>query len=486
MGKSRMRDVVILVPGIMGSVLQRHGQDAWAISGQAFSRALLTRTASIRELTLHDDDPEMDDVGDGVKATRIFPDAHLVPGLVRVDGYSRIRQMVLDKFDVALGTFTEPLPGDIRLDTAGTFFEFPYDWRRDNRVSARRLQRLVTQALAARRKLVPDAKVILLAHSMGGLVSRYFLECLGGWRDCRALVTFGTPYRGSVQAIEYLANGFRKIVELGFIGEMARSFTAIYQLLPIYKALCVEGEWQRVAEAYGVPNIDRAKAADALAFHREIEQAVSQREEANRVGAYTLIPFVGTAQTTALSAHMIAGNVTTSFDLPVWMQAELGEGDGTVPRPSAIPLEMKQAMETYLAVRHGSIQRHPQVLDDLRHRLARMQAPELGAIRAPGALGATERPDLTLDVDDVFARDEPVRIEARIHGDSGHLGALVATIGRAEGSAKPAVHPMIPTGSAWRVQASGLSSGLYRVEVSAKPGGPHAPLPVQELFAVAE
>jgi hypothetical protein len=33
---------------------------------------------------------------------------------------------------------------------------------------------------------------------MGGLVARHYLEVFDGWRDTRMLVTFGTPYRGSV------------------------------------------------------------------------------------------------------------------------------------------------------------------------------------------------------------------------------------------------------------------------------------------------
>jgi triacylglycerol esterase/lipase EstA (alpha/beta hydrolase family) len=50
---------------------------------------------------------------------------------------------------------------------------------------------------------------------MGGLISRYYLEVLEGWRDCRALVTFGTPYRGAVDAVNYLANGYKQLfVEL--------------------------------------------------------------------------------------------------------------------------------------------------------------------------------------------------------------------------------------------------------------------------------
>jgi hypothetical protein len=35
---------------------------------------------------------------------------------------------------------------------------------------------------------------------MGGLVARYYLEVLGGWEKCRALFTFGTPHRGSLNA----------------------------------------------------------------------------------------------------------------------------------------------------------------------------------------------------------------------------------------------------------------------------------------------
>ena len=35
-----MRDVIVLLPGIMGSVLQKDGKDAWALSGGALIAAL--------------------------------------------------------------------------------------------------------------------------------------------------------------------------------------------------------------------------------------------------------------------------------------------------------------------------------------------------------------------------------------------------------------------------------------------------------------
>jgi triacylglycerol esterase/lipase EstA (alpha/beta hydrolase family) len=110
---------------------------------------------------------------------------------------------------------------------------------------------------------------------MGGLISRYYLEVLGGWQDCRALFTFGTPYRGSLNAVNFLANGYKQaFLDLT---EVMRSLTSVYQLLPIYKVLQIGNESHRIAEVGDLPNIVQNKAQDALAFHREIETAVKQQ-----------------------------------------------------------------------------------------------------------------------------------------------------------------------------------------------------------------
>src|SRR4029434_11089128 len=46
-----------------------------------------------------------------------------------------------------------------------------------------------------------------------------------GWRDCRALITFGTPYRGSANALNYLANGYKK---LGSFHETKKVVTSLH------------------------------------------------------------------------------------------------------------------------------------------------------------------------------------------------------------------------------------------------------------------
>lgn len=50
-------------------------------------------------------------------------------------------------------------------------------------------------------------RLILVAHSMGGLVARYWLAQDGNAQLCRELITLGTPHRGAPKALDVLANG---------------------------------------------------------------------------------------------------------------------------------------------------------------------------------------------------------------------------------------------------------------------------------------
>ena len=121
-----MKDVVVLLPGITGCVLQKDGKDMWAFSKGAAFRAIVSLGGSIKDLELHGDDPEVDDLGDGITASKVMPDIHLIPGLWKIDGYGKIADTIRGTLDVR--------PGE-------NFFEFAYDWRRDNRVAARALAR---------------------------------------------------------------------------------------------------------------------------------------------------------------------------------------------------------------------------------------------------------------------------------------------------------------------------------------------------------
>jgi len=219
MPRTKMPHVIVLLPGITGSVLTKNGDVVWGYSAPTAVKSLFTNGAYIsKALALPHDDPTADDLGDGVVATGLMPDLHLLPGIWKIDGYTKVADGIQATFDVTEGK---------------NFFRFPYDWRRDNRVAARKLARATHDWLNNWRESSnnPDAKLILVAHSMGGLVSRYFLECMEGWKVTRALITFGTPYRGSLNAVDGLANGLKK--GPWDLSVLARQLTGLYQLLPI-------------------------------------------------------------------------------------------------------------------------------------------------------------------------------------------------------------------------------------------------------------
>ena len=83
-------DLVVVLPGIMGSTLARHGTLVWAPSAGAVLTAILTFGRSVRELTLPkgtgDDRPS-----DGVEPVEVMPDLQVLPGVWSANiGYGRL------------------------------------------------------------------------------------------------------------------------------------------------------------------------------------------------------------------------------------------------------------------------------------------------------------------------------------------------------------------------------------------------------------
>ena len=472
--KAPMKDLVVILPGILGSVLQKDGKDLWAVSGQAVWQILTQSGEAIRNLKLEQDDPEAENLGDGVRATTLIQDTHLIPGFWKIDGYTKTARLIIDNFDVT--------PGHIYNDAddkAANFYQFPYDWRRDNRANARILKKLIDKRLKCWRESsgAADAKVILMAHSMGGLVSRYYLEVLEGWKDSRALFTFGTPYRGSLKPVNFLANGYKQLFL--DLTDVMRSLTSIYQLLPIYKAINVNGDYHRIAELDNLPNIDKLKAQDALAFHREIEAAVERhRQDEQYRTSFTVVPISGVHQPTLQSATLIDGKLTASEALPGVLKnrADLGDGDGTVPKISSIPLERSQNLDNFfIAEQHGGLQNQPQVLDSLLNTL-RLSQYSLSEVRAPQtAIG--------LSLDDLYLDSEPIAMRARLIGLPNAAAKLKAEIQAVAGGSLLSLD-FVEQENEWLLAMDTLPSGLYRVTVKTEADGEQTPSPVHDLFEV--
>ena len=451
-----MTDVVVVLPGILGSVLQKNGKDIWALSASAVATGVWTLGSSIKDLELDRDAEDEEDLTDGVTAPRLMPDLHLIPRLWKIDGYTRLVKSLKNSFTLTPGK---------------NYFEFPYDWRRDNRAAARRLKRLSKGWLESYRKDFPQAKLVLLAHSMGGLVSRYFLECLGGWPDCRALLTFGTPYRGSLKALDFIANGYR--VKKGpatllDLTSLLRSLTSVYQLLPIYP--CYDngsGDLIKVSIANSIPNLDMTRVAAARNFHEDIEKGVNQHKGEP---GYLIHPIVGTNQPTLQSARL-NGN---SLDMLRSYKNRDDSGDGTVPRVSATPLELStEGREIFAACAHASLQNHDAVWTNIEGILTG-QSIDLTAYRAQGV--PPGQIAVSLDVEDAYDAEEPVILRARPQ-EPCPLEVQIVDAATKE-SRTPALRE---DGDGWMsAEAGRLPKGAYRVTVYSG----NRVMPVTDAFAV--
>lgn len=116
-----------------------------------------------------------------------------------------------------------------------TLFVFPYDWRRSNADNAARLHEYIECA----RQFSPTGQVDIVAHSMGGILSRrYILEHRG---VVRKLVTIGTPWIGVPQALYVLETGQLRggfnifdfvLANLTALKTLVRYWPGVHELLP--------------------------------------------------------------------------------------------------------------------------------------------------------------------------------------------------------------------------------------------------------------
>jgi pimeloyl-ACP methyl ester carboxylesterase len=347
--RQAMPDVIVVVPGIMGSVLARGGQEVWGVGVGTVAANLRRLGSPVRELALPDGigNGEPDD---GVTATRLMPSAQLIPGFWNlIDGYTELVRSLEARFDVTRSTD----------DQAGNLVLFPYDWRLSNEVNGRRLAVVVDRALDRWRQAGhPEAKLIFICHSMGGLVARWYIEVLGAKSRTRKLITMGTPFRGAINALENLANGFSPgIGPLRLdLDHTLRSFPSVHELLPTYP--CVSSGGTDLADllSIDIPNVGLAAIKVARGFHQRLA------DEVGAATSYQVHALKGILQPTSQTAR-IEGRIVRPI------RQHSGEdygGDGTVPRVSAHPPEWKSEEKCiYLAQKHGALQGDGGALDQL-------------------------------------------------------------------------------------------------------------------------
>jgi pimeloyl-ACP methyl ester carboxylesterase len=266
----------------------------------------------------------------------------------------------------------------LRLRAAGYDADFyAYDWR----LSLVELGRQLSQALESER-----GQVDLVAHSMGGLVSRAALA-QGG--TCRRLVMLGTPNLGSFAPVMALRGTYplvRKVAALDLKHtpeELARdvfsTFRGLIQMLPAPSAFT------------GVDLYDLAQwPDDALRPPGPLLKEAHKIQEKLSPGQSHMHLIAGVEQRTVVGVRREDGQFV--YDVST-------VGDGTVP----LELARLPGLATihYVAEAHGSLPNHKIVARAVTDLLARGTTEALPATYTPGVRGAAVEavPEAALRVD---------------------------------------------------------------------------------------
>lgn len=228
---------VVFVPGMMGSQLWRGSERIWPDMKRLFTQPEIYRFGA------HQD----------VQARGIVGEVVVVPNLIKQQQYSRLG----DYLEEALG-----------YQRGKDLLEFAYDFRQDNRTSAQQLAAMIDNW-----PVTPP--ITLIAHSLGCLVSRYYVEQFGGKQKVGRLILLGGPHNGFPKAVSNLLVG-PDFLPFGLMSSRMRdvlaTFPSMYQTLPINAAV-VDQEGAPIdlfADERWLPEPQRAFLRDAKAFRREL------------------------------------------------------------------------------------------------------------------------------------------------------------------------------------------------------------------------
>ncbi|RZU15991.1 lecithin:cholesterol acyltransferase [Kribbella rubisoli] len=359
------RDAVVVVPGIMGSELvdTESGDRLWGLSPRWYARAWSHRDGLAR---LAVTEAELAGKTDRVRPAGLLKFPAIAPVLAGVEPYTRLMKAVREIVahpDAALG--------------------FAYDWRLAVDFNAKLLATAAADHLERwrARSGYSDAGLVLIAHSMGGLLCRAIPLDAGLADVTRAVVTLGTPFDGAAKAAVLLNQGNGAPLPAKRLQRLAATMPGIHALLPMYS--CVdEGDSVRSLTPADVGRLGGSAelAAAAYATHRSARPMTGHRA------------LIGIRQST-MSTLTIRDGIVEAHDYTFVPQADgdvarrpnglihrvYGAGDGTVPRNSARP---PQGAAMPLAQQHGALARSKEAIDLVRDVLTNLDGdlgPRLGA-----------------------------------------------------------------------------------------------------------
>jgi hypothetical protein len=252
------------------------------------------------------------------------------------------------------------------------FFTFPYQWRDSNVENAKLLRDKIIDI----KEKTGRPKVDIVAHSMGGLLAREYIESDYFSDDVDQLITVGTPHLGAPKdyvtweageflglwspvmkrlvALEALENGYLDV--FSYIHE--RPMSSVEELLPIYNYLYDENG----------NNWDLRSNYPANYPRNAFLESLNTSNRADLLKNVEFIKIIGDTESktsTECEYHVVSSDLSSLwfngypkyFNIPVLSRQGMikCEGDATVPLYSAEATEITDDKKIYLQSEHNAL-----------------------------------------------------------------------------------------------------------------------------------
>lgn len=341
------RDVLILIPGIMGSTLSSGGKDQW------IQMRALNKGAIVDKLAVD---------AKNVKASGVVEKF-----------YKQFGDHFSSKYDV---------------------ISYEFDWRKSVSEAAVGLEALTKRILKA------NVNVHIVAHSMGGLLARQFMmdfpETWNAFMQPKnnKFVMLGTPWLGSYLIMEVLTGHSRRVKQLAMIDfrndkedllKIFWKFPGVFELLPVeevtQRKFWTATFWNAIKNKANldiIPNLasNKGSLSKFNDYRSNVISFLKDLETEEKSDFFDKIYYICGKADKTVCDYTFKNRFLSSHKKLVYKATS--HGDGSVTWKTGIPKQLLNSNNLYYTdIGHGELANEPSIFEGVMELLERGKTNKL-------------------------------------------------------------------------------------------------------------